>query len=355
MNSDEFETKDLVAERARMQGTPLMDSDIATFVWLGERPPLLRGDFTGWGEGDPAALAKASSGVWTYRLALPPDAYIEYAFFDGDQRLLDPLNPRRISNGVGGYNNYFYMRQAQPTKLVRLGRGVRQGRVTKHVLYAPHLIGGGKRTVHLYQPPVKEATPLVVVWDGQDYLRRARLNVMVDHLIALGRMRPVALAMVEHGGAARMIEYACSEATLLFLLELVLPLAKQQLSLIDVAESPGAYGVLGASMGGLMALYTAARLPHIFGHALSQSGAFSFNGYDSVLLDLFSFGREFPVKVWMDVGIYDYQRIVASNRRLRDMLVERGVALEYREYNAGHNYPAWRDDMWRGLEYLYGI
>jgi enterochelin esterase family protein len=26
----------------------------------------------------------------------------------------------------------------------------------------------------------------------------------------------------------------------------------------------------------------------------------------------------------------------------------------YREYHAGHNYTAWRDDIWRGLENLYG-
>jgi enterochelin esterase family protein len=30
-----------------------------------------------------------------------------------------------------------------------------------------------------------------------------------------------------------------------------------------------------------------------------------------------------------------------------------GHRVEYREYNGGHNQPAWRDDVWRGLEWLY--
>jgi enterochelin esterase family protein len=37
------------------------------------------------------------------------------------------------------------------------------------------------------------------------------------------------------------------------------------------------------------------------------------------------------------------------------MLNQMGYPLTYREYHAGHNYPAWRDEIWRGLEALYGV
>jgi enterochelin esterase-like enzyme len=40
---------------------------------------------------------------------------------------------------------------------------------------------------------------------------------------------------------------------------------------------------------------------------------------------------------------------------MRDLLLGRGYDVTYREFNAGHNYPAWRDDVWRGLEALFGI
>ena len=57
-------------------------------------------------------------------------------------------------------------------------------------------------------------------------------------------------------------------------MECVLPLAAERLRLLDARTLPGAYGVLGVSMGGLMALYLGLRLPQVFGRVLSQSGAF---------------------------------------------------------------------------------
>jgi enterochelin esterase family protein len=32
------------------------------------------------------------------------------------------------------------------------------------------------------------------------------------------------------------------------------------------------------------------------------------------------------------------------------LLQERMYNVAYREYSGGHNYTAWRDDVWRGLE-----
>jgi len=29
--------------------------------------------------------------------------------------------------------------------------------------------------------------------------------------------------------------------------------------------------------------------------------------------------------------------------------------VRYREYSGGHNYPAWREDVWRGLEWLFAL
>ncbi len=58
-----------------------------------------------------------------------------------------------------------------------------------------------------------------------------------------------------------------------------------------------------------------------------------------------------PLKVWLDVGRYEW--LLAANREMRDLLARRGFDYNYREFNAGHNYPAWRDDVWRGLEWLF--
>jgi enterochelin esterase family protein len=35
------------------------------------------------------------------------------------------------------------------------------------------------------------------------------------------------------------------------------------------------------------------------------------------------------------------------------LLVEKGHAAAYREFAAGHNYTAWKNDVWRGLEAMF--
>lgn len=340
--------------RVHAEGHPLVDGETVTFLWRGANPPQLIGDFNDWGRTDrPLKLRAIAPGVWARKLAFPRDAYMEYAFVRDDRRLRDPLNPHRVWNGFGAYNHFFYMPEAAPTPLAKRRRDIPHGALTRHVVTAPWLVVGGKRVVHLYQPPTTRPCPLIVVYDGPDYLRRARLVTLVENLIAQKRIRPVALAFVAHGGEARFIEYACSESTLIFVAAQVIPLARAHLNLLDPARHPGAYSVLGASMGGLMALYTGLRLPRIFGSVISQSGAFTVEDPGSVAWDLVRDGDPRPIRIWMDVGRYDLPSLIPGNRRMRGLLMRKGYAVTYREYNAGHNYSAWRDEVWRGLEILF--
>jgi enterochelin esterase family protein len=346
-------------ELARNKGTPLIDHENVTFVWLGKQAPRLAADFTDWERGAPVSMKRVATGVWSYQLKLPQDAYIEYAFLTGEnERLPDPLNHRTTPNGIGDTNHYFYMPNGQPTDLARRKRNAPKGRLSTHLLTAPYLAGNGRRKIALYQPPTSEPAPLVVVWDGPDYRQRARLPIIVDNLIFQNRIQPIALAMVPNGGSTRMLEYGCSEVTLLFLQEQVLPLAKKCLNLIQIDQQPGAFGVLGASMGGLMALFTSLRLPQIFGKALSQSGAFSLkpfgsDPFDTVVFDLARQADWRGKRFWLDAGLFDFQYLLTANRRMHSVLAENGCQHQYLEHAAGHNYPTWRNQVWRGLGYLF--
>jgi enterochelin esterase family protein len=296
---------------------------------------------------------KAGRNFWTYQQAFPLDAYIEYAFIDGDKRLLDQFNSRITPNGMGDFNNFIYMPRAAPNRVAFRQRGVPRGRLTRHSLPTWHIVAGEHRTVHLYQPASTEPCPLLLVYDGNDFVHRGKLAVIVDNLIHQKRIRPIAMALVANSRQARMAEYACSEATLGFTTHAVLPLAEQHLNLIDPSSSPSPHAVLGASMGGLMALFSAIRLPQYFGSVISLSGSFSLIGRDSLVFDLVEKGELKPMKIWMDAGMYDIQTLLDSNRRIYPILAARGHAVRYREYPAGHNYPAWRDEVWRGLEAIF--
>lgn len=339
-------------ERARKEQTPIIDGEQATFLWEGKTPPVIVGDFSDWEEDEGIEFTPVEPNLWAARLSLPPDAYVEYAFLKKGKRVPDPYNSRTVQNGLGNRNHYFYMPASPISLFSRRIRGIPNGKVREFNLPTDGLLVGKKRKVFLYFPPVEGPYPLLVVFDGQDYLRRARLPKILDNLIGLEKIRPVGMAMVESLGDSRTVEYACSEATTAFTIERVLPLAGNELDLQEDQNNQPENGVLGASMGGLMALFTALRAPHLFGKVLSQSGAFSHVLEESVIYDLVKYSEgERDLKVWMDVG--KMESLLAANRRMRDLLMERGFLAGYREYSGGHNYTSWMNDIWHGLETLF--
>jgi enterochelin esterase-like enzyme len=349
-------------QRAQHEGTPLFDGEQVTFVWQGDTQPSLMGDFTAWGHHLPVTLRRVDSDVWAYTRSFAPDAYIEYAFYlneDRQQRVPDPYNPRTIWNGINADNHYFYMPDAQQDEpyIVPLPKAQR-GTVTRYRIDNPNVRGylpnaARGRGLWLYQPTTDDPVPLLVVFDGADYYRRAKITTIVDNLIARGEIRPIALALIENAGWARFMEYAASESTLMFLHNELLPFAAQHLRLVSADDDAGAHGVLGASMGGIMALYAGLRLPRLFGHVVSQSGAFQVDPqFPFAVFDLARHQPTLPRKLWLDCGIYE--PLLIPNQAMAALLRERGIHFNYHEYSGGHNYTAWRRLLPQALTTIYG-
>lgn len=351
-----------ILSRLRRQGNPLIDGDQVTFFWQGDWAPRLMDEMHGWDEEDaqplkrrPAKLLpRGEQPLWSISFRLPRDAYLEYVFYDPntEETVPDRFNPHSVSNGMGGRNHFFYMPEAGPTPLAQRRSDVKRGSLTRFMADTWLMVDDGQREVHLYRPPVRERVPLLVVYDGTDYMQRARLVNIVDNLIAEGRIRPIAMALLQNGGRHRAVEYACSDATLAWLDREILPLAEEHLNLLSLRRNPGAYGVLGASLGGLMSLYTGLRMPDVFGRVLCQSGAFETDGRDFAAVDLIRHAHAHDrLKIWMDVGRLDF--LLEDNRRLQPLLKRNGYDVIYRESGGGHNYTSWRDEVWRGLEALF--
>ncbi len=53
----------------------------------------------------------------------------------------------------------------------------------------------------------------------------------------------------------------------------------------------------------------------------------------------------------MDAGHYEW--LLDSNRQMYALLKEKKYKVKYHEFSGGHNFTAWRDDIWRGLEALF--
>jgi enterochelin esterase-like enzyme len=346
---------DLTIRRAQESGNPVVHGNKATFIWQGKSPPHLISDVQGWeAERRPKPFKPTSHpAIWSCSLTVPRDAYVEYAFYDplAEEKFLDPLNKNAVSNGMGSRNNFFYMPEMMPSPFTMPRADVRGGTLTRHRVDTDYLQDDGERDVFLYKPRTNGAVPLLIVYDGNDYLHRARLPTIVDNLIAAKRIRPIAMAFLQNGRSRRNVEYFCSDATIHWLDREVLPLARKHLRLLNIEDHPAEYGVLGASAGGLMSFYTGLRMPEIFGKVLCQSAVFSIDGRDFAAVDLVRFGQGRNLQIWMDVGTLD--DLLEDNRRMIALLDKRQYNVTYREFSAGHNYTAWRDDIWRGLEAMF--
>jgi enterochelin esterase-like enzyme len=344
---------ELTIRQARESGNPVVHGNKANFIWEGESVPHLISDVHGWEDRPRPFKPTSEPRVWSCTLTVPRDAYVEYAFYDPftKEKVPDPLNRQTVSNGMGSRNNFFYMPEAMPSPFAMRRADIRAGTITRHRVDADFLQDDSERDVYLYKPTAGGAVPLLIVYDGYDYLHRARLATIVDNLIADKRIRPIAIAFLQNGRSRRSVEYLCSDATIAWLDHEVLPVAREHLRLLNIDDHPGAYGVLGASAGGLMSFYTGLRMPEIFGKVLCQSAIFSIDGRDFAAVDLVRYGQGRNLQIWMDVGTLD--DLLEDNRRMIALLDKRQYNVTYREFSAGHNYTAWRDNIWRGLEVMF--
>src|SRR6185369_1976619 len=238
-------------QRARDSGNPVIQNDRVTFFWEGDSAPRLISDLTDW-DSHPKAFKRLSStpssplrtglhpaskqAIWSCSIAVPRDAYVEYAFDDPvtGEHFLDPWNSHTVSNGMGDRNNFFYMPETMPSPFSMRRADVRTGLLTRHRVETGWLQDDSERDVYLYKPQARGPFPLLVVYDGPDYFHRARLATIIDNLIADKRIRPIAIAFLQNGKSRRNAEYFCSDATLTWLEEEILPLARKHIRLVNV-------------------------------------------------------------------------------------------------------------------------
>lgn len=343
-------------KRVKKEGNPLIENDTAIFVWKGKRAPYLHLETHLY---QPVQMEQVAKGLWTYHETLLPDAYVEYNFAKKKGKsstiVPDPFNPNRTDTGVGHYNNYFSMPERKHTPLINKRKGIAKGKVSKHKLKDSFILPNMKRDIWLYEPPTEDPVPLLVVLDGRDYKKRGYITRIVDNMIADGRIQPIAIAMIENAENFRTMEYNQGDSVPMLLHRSVLPFAQKKLNLLDIGENEGIYGILGASMGGLMALYIGLRMPTIFGRVISQAGAFfPFDDETPSLIHVMVDNLPTaPIKIWQDIGVSDF--LYNFNQDMKQRLEAKGYDLTYSEYSGGHNYTNWRDSLPSALEVMYGV
>jgi enterochelin esterase family protein len=255
---------------------------------------------------DPPAELESCPELW---YAIRPDPLNPATFvFPGDEE--DPGFERTAVRSV------LEGPDAPSNRAVEERPGIPRG--TCRLKRFPSAVLGNERRVWLYTPAGHDATaapyPLLVVFDG----------------------------------------WAYDEPFLSFLTDELLPWARRELHGTDDARRTIA---AGSSAGGLSAAFAVYRRPDVFGNVLSQSGAFWYGrgGEDAHewLTNRLAESARLPVRFYLDAGLFETGQppepgapsILKANRRLRDLLVERGYELHYAEFAGGHDYICWQTTL----------
>ena len=342
--------------RARRDRLPAVSDSLVCFLFSGDaRHVAIAMDLNRWNPATDRMHNVPGTSLFFRVLACNPKARFEYKLVVDSVWTLDPLNALQVMGGFGPNSEIRMPRYIPPPDIVALP-GLPRGRLD--TLTVRSRILGRSHPVTVYTPAryaeMRQELPMVVVTDGGEYLRLARMDVVMDNCIAQGRIRPVIGVFVDPmtdptnpATSTRMTDYALSRKFLRFLVEEVKPHVAAR---YRTARNARNTAILGASLGGLTATFAALERPDVFGLSAAQSPAYWYLG-DS----LFTIARQagnVRARFYIDAGTLE--PAPAKAREMRDLLRETGNEVRYGEYPEGHNWGNWSARLDDILEFFWG-
>ncbi len=343
---------------AQLPDAPLIDGNRVMFFWRGTGNSVhVAGDMNNWDpSAEPTLQHIDGTDLWYGEGSYELDARLDYKFvIDGQRWELDPLNPRVMLGGVGPNSELAMPEYQTPVEALPQATPAPSGTLTEHTLESEAL--GQVRTFFVYTPAstlLGEKPATVYVHDGGEYINLIDAPMMLDNLIAAGEIPPVVAVFIPP--VQRELEYYLDDNYVRFLADELAPFMQAN---YDVSPEPGKSANLGASLGGLLAVYAAVTRPDVFGQAAGYSGAYSLA--DDRVIELIRSEETLPLRFYLVAGTYetaiggdpDTGNLLEANRRLARTLNDRFYDYQYREAPQGHSWGLWRDYFGDGLRFLF--
>lgn len=339
-----------IRQLAEKQISPWIEGTQVTFLYQGTahtQTVELAGEITGWHSR--GLLFKRLSGDLFYlSVILPRDARLEYKFLVNGEWTLDPRNPTRMENGIGGKNSAFCMPDYIGDIYPHWAPDIPHGQVVKETFYGRAI--PGVRDVWIYLPPDYDSSsectyPVLYTHDGRDYIQNGKLHWILDRLIAEKAIEPLIAVCISP--VHRFSEYTFNNSYCHMLVEEITPLIDARFRTIRQAS---ARTLLGSSLGGLISTYLAFQYPHVYGQVFGQSSSYQF--YRERMVNMIRDLPVRPLRLYLSAGCLE--GLIHANRNMVDVLTSKGYTFCYQEYNEGHNWTHWSHRMAVGLKYLYG-
>lgn len=355
-------TPEALDEFLAAHGSPIVEGTDVTFFWRGEADGVRLRHFV-YGLATAQRFTRLpETDLWYLTLEVPRGSRFEYKIEvtrAGRRTLVrDPLNARMAhdpfgANSVCATAGYETPEWSFPDVEARAG--------TLEETEAPSAHHGRPQRLVLYRPARFKSTRryrLLVVFDGEDYLRFAGLKAILDNLVHRYEIPPLVVCLTQ--SPDRMSDYAANAGHASWVAGELLPWLEQRLPL---RGRPAERGLMGASMGAVAALYAAWRHPGQFGRLLLQSGSFAFSDLPNeveseALAPIVSFVNDLRAaplrlseRVYVSCGVYE--GLIYHNRSLVPRLTDAGMDVRFTEARDGHNWENWRDRLREGLTWLF--
>lgn len=219
------------------------------------------------------------------------------------------------------------------------------------------------RRVRIYTPyeynKDNEPYRFLVLTDGDEYINILSAVTVLDNLIADEKILPVVAIFID-STETRMEELKCSDTFGDIVVKELIPWIRDRYNISNKADEAV---IGGLSLGGLTATYLGLKYSEVFRNVLSQSGSYwykpeSYKGDegDCWLSTQFEAIDKLPLKFYLNVGILETKdRMIDTNIKLRDALIEKGYTVDFEYFNSGHDYLCWGETLANGLISLIGI
>jgi len=309
--------------------------------------------------GKELSMQKSEDGVWSGTTeALDPD-YYGYAFHMDGTYIGDPSNPVTIPNLL---NQSSEVHVPGPPTLPWETNDVPHGVVHHHFFHSK--VVGDDRDFYVYTPPGYDANartlyPVLYLLHGySDYANAwtavGRANVILDNLIAQGKVKPMIVVMPLGYGLSIPAIFA-PDAPAPFadnkrheqnltgfrdsLLTEVIPQVEQS---YRVHTDRMSRAIAGLSMGGAESLFVGLNAPDRFAYIGSFSGGAN-EPYTSEFPNLSAKANSLIKVLWIACGTEDH--LIEPNRKFREWLTS--IKVEHTDIDTPgeHTWMVWRRNL----------
>ena len=353
-----------IATLLQNQRIPIVSDSRATFLYHGQADAV---SLQHWVYGLPSRLELQRIGRsrwWMLNMDLPRRSRIEYKLVvrrnGHEEWLLDPRNERIAHDPFGGNSVVHMTGYEEPEWSLPQAMG---NRGTFETWWLPSKALQSDREIRVYLPPryrPNRRHRLLLLHDGDDYVRYSRLAAVLDNLISRWEVPPLVVGLLNPQD--RLTEYGADRRHATFVVEELLPELESRYPII---REPSGRCLGGASFGGVASLATAWYYPNTFDMLLLQSGSFAFTDigrhtrgpvFDPVVKFMNRFRDSIgkPAKqFYLSCGVYE--SLIYENRSLVPLLQSAGFQVKFEEARDGHNWENWRDRLRNGLMWLFPV